>query len=51
MKEAVVPNMPSCKNMPYADERISVKKEKNSSYLVNNIVRLGKMAGKVETFL
>ena len=44
MKEAVVPNMPE------ADERISIKTEQISSYLVYNIVSSGKMAGKVEPF-
>ena len=36
--------------MPYADERISIKKEKFPSYLVYNIVSLGKMTGKAEPF-
>ena len=36
--------------MPYPDERISLKKEQISSYLVYSIVSLGKMAGKAETF-
>ena len=36
--------------MPLADERISIKKEQFSSYLVYNIVSLGKMPGKVELF-
>ena len=34
--------------MPSADERISIKKEQISLYLVYNIVSLGKMAGKTE---
>ena len=42
--------MPSCNNMPSADERISIKKEQISSYLVFNIVSLGKMVGKAEPF-
>ena len=33
-----------------ADEKISIKKEEISSYLVYNIVSLGKMAGEAETF-
>ena len=37
--------MPSCK----AEKRISIKKEQISSYLVYNIVSLGKMGGKAET--
>ena len=28
MKEAVIPNMPSCNNMPKADKTISIKKNK-----------------------
>ena len=32
------------------DERISIKKEQISSYLVYNIVSLGRMAGKTEPF-
>ena len=36
--------------MPYADERISIKKEKFPSYVVYNIVSLGKMTGKAEPF-
>ena len=32
------------------DERISIKKEQISSYLVYNVVSLGKMAGKTEPF-
>ena len=44
--------MSSCNNIPSADERISIsiKKEQISSYLVYNIVSLGKMAGKAESF-
>ena len=42
--------MASCNNMPKADERISIKKEQISSYLVYSTVSLGKMAGKAETF-
>ena len=37
--------MPSCNN-----ERISVKKEQISLYLVYSIFSLGKMAGKAENF-
>ena len=40
--------MPFCNNIPSADERISVKKEQISSYLVYNIFSLSKMPGKVE---
>ena len=36
--------------MPEADKRISIKKEQISSYLVYNIVSLGKMIGKAEPF-
>ena len=36
--------------MPYADKRISIKKEQISSYPIFNIVSLGKMGGKVERF-
>ena len=36
--------------MPSAGERISIKQEQISSYLVYNIVSLGKMAGKAEHF-
>ena len=42
--------MPSCNNMSSADERISIKMEQISSYLVYNIFSLGKMAGKAESF-
>ena len=34
--------------MPYADKRISIKKEQIYSHLVYNIVSLGKMGGSVE---
>ena len=37
--------MLSCKNIPYADKRISIKKEEIYSYLVYNIVSSGKMGG------
>ena len=36
--------------MPSADEKISIEKERIPSYLVYNIVSLGKMAGKAESF-
>ena len=36
--------------MLYADESISIKKEQISSYLVYNIVSVGKMVGKAEPF-
>ena len=36
--------------MPFADERITIKKEKISSYLVYNFVSLGKITGKAESF-
>ena len=36
--------------MPSADERISIKKEQISWYLVYNFVSLGKIAGKEEPF-
>ena len=42
--------MPSCNNIPEADERVSVKKEQISSYLDYKNVSLGKMAGKAEPF-
>ena len=42
--------MPSCNNMPEVDKRISRKKEQISSYLVYNIISLGKMAGKAGPF-
>ena len=42
--------MPTCNNMPSADERISIEKKQISSYLVYNIISLGKIAGKVEPF-
>ena len=42
--------MSSCNNTPEADERISIKKEQISLYLVYNIFSLGKMSGKAEPF-
>ena len=36
--------------MPQADERILIKQIQKSSYLVYNIVILGKMAEKAEPF-
>ena len=42
--------MPSCNNMPLADERMSIKKEQISSYPIYNIASLRKMAGKPEPF-
>ena len=42
--------MSSCNNITQADERISIKKEQISSYLVYNIVSLGNMARKAEPF-
>ena len=41
-------NMPS--KYALADERISIKQENISSYLVHNNVSLGKMAGKAKPF-
>ena len=38
--------MPSYNNMLEADKRISIQKEQISSYLIYNIVSLGKMGGK-----
>ena len=35
-----------CLTIKWAGGRVSIKKEKNSSYLIYNIVILGKMAGK-----
>ena len=34
-----------------ADGKISMKMEKNSSYLIYNIVTLSKMAGKIKSFV
>ena len=42
--------MLSCNNMRSADERISIKKEQFSSYLIHGIISLGKMTGKVKPF-
>ena len=44
--------MPFCNTLYniLADERISVKKEKSSLYLVYNIVSQGKMVGKADPF-
>ena len=36
--------------MPQVDERIPIKKEQISSYLVYNIFSLGKMAEKAQPF-
>ena len=36
--------------MPKADKRASIKKEQISSYLIYNIVSLGKMTEKAEPF-
>ena len=36
--------------MPFADERITIKKEKISLYLVYSFVSLGKTTGKAESF-
>ena len=35
-----------CLPVKLADRRMSMEKEKNSLYLINNIFNLGKMAGK-----
>ena len=42
--------MLSCNNTPWADKRISIKKEQCFLYLVYNIVSLGKMGGKTKPF-
>ena len=36
--------------MRSADERISIKKEQFSSYLIHGIISLGKMTGKAKPF-
>ena len=50
IKEAVIANMLSCNNMPSTDEILLIKKKQISSYLVYNIVSMGKMAGKADPF-
>ena len=47
IKEAAVPNIPSVK---LADGKMSMKKEKNSSYLIYNIISFSKMEGKTNFF-
>ena len=47
MKEAAVPNTVSVK---LADRKMSMKKEKISSYLIYNIVTFSKMAAKADLF-
>ena len=41
---------PICLSVKLTDGRKSIKKEKNSLYLIYNIVSLGKMAEKTEPF-
>ena len=41
---------PICISVKLTDGRKSIKKEKNSLYLIYNIVSLGKMAEKTEPF-